>query len=124
MVKDGSTVAWCPKTRLQTVDLHNQGFSRAEIARMTGVKKTSQIKFQKLVESGGDLSRKKRNQNGVNNSNTRVDQTYLDLMIQTKDEHSGWKHDDIRVHVNRITGKNIPYSTFCKWMRRVHATKN
>ena len=122
MVKTGSTKAWCEKTRQQTIDLHQQGFSRAEITRMTGVNKISQIQFQKLYESGRNLEAKKKNQSGINNSNTIMDQEYLDLMKQTINEHHDWSYDQIRVHVNSTTGKDIPYSTFCDWMGKLLAS--
>jgi hypothetical protein len=117
MVKNGVTKPWCEKTRQRTIDLHQQGFSRAEIARMTGVR------FQKMHESGHMLEPKKRNQSGISNPNTNVEQNYLDLMKQTVAEHSGWSHDQLRVHANKTTGKDISYSTFCKWMRKLPATR-
>ncbi len=123
MVKNGITKPWCEKTRQHTIDLHQQGFNRAEIARMTGVDKKSQIRFQKMHESGHTLEPKKRNKSGINNPNTNMDQKYLDLMKQTVVEHSDWSYDQIRVHVNRITGKDIPYSTFCDWMRKLPASR-
>jgi len=123
MAKNGLTKPWCEKTQQRTIDLHQQGFSRAEIARMTGVDKMSQIRFQKMHESSHTLEPKKRDQLGINNPNTSIDQNYLDLMKQTVVEHSDWSHDQFRVHVNKTTGKDISYSTFCKWMRKLPASR-
>jgi len=122
MVKTGSTKAWGEKRRQQTIDLHQQGFSRAEITRMTGVNKISQIQFRKVFESGQNLQPKKKDQSGLNNSNTIMDQVYIDLMKTTVLEHDDWSYDQIRVHVNSATGKEILYSTFCDWMRKLPAS--
>jgi hypothetical protein len=123
MVKNGITKPWCKKTRQQTIDLRQQGFSRAEITQMTGVSRTCQIQFQKMHVSSQALEPKKRDQSGTNNPNTKMDQKYLDLMKLTVVEHSDWSHDQIRVHINKTTGKDIPYSTFCDWMRKLPASR-
>jgi hypothetical protein len=123
MVKNGMTIPWGQKTKVKVLELRSQGRSRKEITALIGVSKSSQLRFEHLASNRDLLAPKLKNHKGLKNPNSRVTEAYLDRLKEIIRFNNTKTNAELQAIMEEVSDQRVPYSTFCKYVVKVHGTR-